>query len=136
MKKTILVLLVVLVLILVGVAVWGRRSEPVDNLPRVTYPQANQVIESPLTVKGEAPGNWFFEATLPVRLLDADGKQIAFVPAQAKDDWMTTSLVPFEVTLSFGPVEALSGTLVIAKDNPSGLPENNAQITVPIKFVR
>jgi len=40
--------------------------------------------------------------------------------------------VPFRVTLDVG---AYSGpaTLVLKRDNPSGLPENDASISVPIE---
>jgi hypothetical protein len=111
--------------------------EPIDfkPLPRVSYPQPNQVIKSPLEVVGEAPGNWFFEASLPVKLLDADGEQIAVVPAQAEGDWMTTDYVPFKTNLIFNPATSTTGTLIIANDNPSGLPANDRQIAIPIKFL-
>ena len=34
----------------------GQRK---DELIRLEYPQPNQLISSPLTIKGEARGNWF-----------------------------------------------------------------------------
>lgn len=47
-------------------------------------------IQSPFTLTGEIRGPWFFEASLPVTLYDADGSVIAQAPAQALKDWMTT----------------------------------------------
>lgn len=113
-------------------------TSTIERLPRVSYPQPDQVVLSPLTVTGEAPGNWFFEASLPVKLLDASGQQLAVAPAQAQGDWMTTNYVPFQATLTFATSTVASstiGTLIIAKDNPSGLPENDQQMAIPIRFL-
>lgn len=108
----------------------------------VFTPQANQLVSSPLVVTGKARGNWFFEASFPVQLVDKSGKVIAQVPAQAKSDWMTTAFVPFEATLTFPPAVCLGvaypcsvpASLVLKKDNPSGLPQYDAQIEIPVKI--
>jgi Immunoglobulin-like domain of bacterial spore germination len=96
-------------------------------------PTPNSVVASPLVVKGEAPGPWFFEANLPIELTDAEGNQIAIIGAMATEEWMTTDMVSFEGTLTFTTTEA-EGFLVIRKDNPSGLPENDASEKFPVKF--
>lgn len=98
----------------------------------VTSPLPNSSVGSSLTVTGKARGYWFFEASFPVRALDKDGNTLALAPAQAIGDWMTTEHVPFSVTLQLpesytGPI-----TLVLANDNPSGLPENDASISFTI----
>ncbi|TSC59275.1 MAG: hypothetical protein Greene041662_599 [Candidatus Peregrinibacteria bacterium Greene0416_62] len=100
---------------------------------RVTDPQLNAVVTSPLTVTGEARGTWFFEASFPVQLLDENGSLIVMLPAQAEGEWMTTDFVPFSVTLHF-ETDAKTGTLVLLKDNPSGLPEHAAEVRVPVWF--
>lgn len=105
-----------------------------QDLINVTQPLPNDVVASPLTVTGEARGNWYFEASFPVRLIDGDGNELAVVPAQAQGDWMTTDFVPFEVTLTFDRPSTPFGALILEKDNPSGLPENAAFITVPVRF--
>ena len=110
---------------------------PVSQVPEIDSPASNEAVSSPLTVAGKAPGNWFFEASMPIRLLDADGNLIASVAAQAQGDWMTTDLVPFSATLTFNTASTTpTGTLIIAKDNPSGLPENDQQISLPLRFER
>ena len=91
-------------------------------------------MQSPLTVKGEARGNWYFEASFPVRLFDADDKELAVIPAQAKGEWMTTEFVPFEITLNFSRPKTATGVLVLEKDNPSGLPEYDDSISIPVRF--
>ncbi len=91
-------------------------------------------IASPFIVKGKARGNWFFEASFPVRLFDAAGSELAIGVAQAKGDWMTTDFVPFEVKLEFQKPAAKTGVLVLEKDNPSGLPEHDDAARIPVRF--
>jgi spore germination protein GerM len=47
---------------------------------------------------------------------------------------MVTSFVPFKATLSFTPSTTARGTLVLKKDNPSGLPENEDEFRIPVTF--
>lgn len=107
---------------------------PMDDLIRVTAPRKDDLATSPLAVTGEARGTWYFEATFPVKLLDADGKVIAATTARAQGDWMTRDFVPFKASLSFAEPSTATGTLVLEKDNPSGMPENAASVSVPVRF--
>lgn len=105
-----------------------------ESLIRVTNISPNQKITSPLTIVGEARGNWFFEASFPVKLLDGNGQLIAQVPAQAIGEWMTSEFVPFKVVLTFAKPSTATGTLILNNDNPSGLPENDKFISIPVRF--
>lgn len=91
-------------------------------------------VASPLVVTGEARGYWYFEASFPVKLLDGNGAQLALVPAQALTDWMTEDFVPFSVTLTFPPPSTATGTLMLMKDNPSGEPQNDDFLAIPVVF--
>ncbi len=105
------------------------------NLIRLESPRPNEIIKSPLAIKGEARGYWFFEASFPVYLTNWDGLIIAEGIAQAKEEWMTENFVPFEVTLNFiKPEYGDRGTLILKKDNPSGLPEHDDALEIPINF--
>lgn len=104
-----------------------------DPRIRVETPKANTKVTSPLVVRGEARGTWYFEASFPAKLLDERGNVIAQTPAQAKGEWMTENFVPFEATLTFTATSG-KGTLVLERDNPSGLPQNDAQIRIPITW--
>jgi hypothetical protein len=101
----------------------------------VSHPNPNQKVTSPLVVTGQARGTWYFEASFPVRLLDSEGIQIAETAAQAQGEgeWMTTNFVPFTATIVF-TTTSQTGTLVLEKDNPSGLPQNAASMTIPMRF--
>lgn len=96
--------------------------------------KANDTIKSPLKLTGELPGTWYFEANLPVSITDADGKVLVAKGAQATKDWTTTDYVPFEVTLNFIKPKSSTGFIVIKNDNPSGLPENDKTIKIPVRF--
>lgn len=101
---------------------------------KVTKPTPNQVLENPLIIEGEATGTWFFEATFPVKLLDANGNIVATHFAQAQGEWMTEDFVPFKAQIEFKKPDTDTGILILEKDNPSGLPENAAKIEIPVRF--
>lgn len=105
-----------------------------NALIRVFSPQANEKIVSPLLVQGEARGYWYFEASFPIKLLDSEGDLIALTAAQAQAEWMTEEFVPFKAQMEFTAPDSKTGTLVLEKDNPSGLEENNNEIRIPILF--
>jgi hypothetical protein len=111
----------------------GNELEKQD-LIKISAPRPNTNVASPLTITGEARGTWYFEASFPVKLLDANGKVLAAGPAQAQSDWMTTNFVPFKVTLTFTAPTTATGTLILEKDNPSGLPQNDDSLRVPVRF--
>jgi glucose/arabinose dehydrogenase len=94
----------------------------------------NQQISSPVKISGQALGTWFFEGSFPVSLMDGNFKELTTGIAQAKGNWMAESFVPFEVELTFNKPATADGWLVFKKDNPSGLPENDAEYHLPIKF--
>lgn len=111
----------------------GNELEKI-NLIKIDSPRPNAIVTSPLEITGEARGTWYFEASFPVKLFDGNGEQLAAVPAQAQNDWMTEEFVPFKATLEFAAPTTATGTLVLEKDNPSSLPENADSLIVPVRF--
>ncbi len=137
--------------ITVALVVWfgffyNRAAAPITGkpLPSATYINAtadNIVVELPFpgavtgksfSVVGKARGMWYFEASFPVKVLDRDGKVLAQVPAQAQGEWMTSEFVPFKVDIQVPDSYIGPSILVLQKDNPSGLPANDASISFPI----
>ena len=106
------------------------------NLIQVDTPTIGSTITSPLTVTGKARGTWYFEASFPVELVDAANTVIATGIAQAQSDWMTVDFVPFKTTLTFVTQDwkDMNGTLVFRKDNPSGEPQFDDQMRLPVRF--
>ena len=111
----------------------GNELEKTD-LIQINSPRPNDSITSPLKISGEARGTWYFEASFPVVLLDGDGNVIAQHYAQAQTDWMTENFVPFESDLTFTKPTTKNGSLILKKDNPSGLPEYDDELIIPISF--
>ncbi|MDO8466831.1 MAG: Gmad2 immunoglobulin-like domain-containing protein [bacterium] len=104
------------------------------SLIEVYSPKNDSIITSPVTISGQARGFWYFEASFPARLLDGNGKEIAIIPVQALDEWMTERFVPFSTKMEFIAPKTDTGTLILQKDNPSGLPEHDAEIRIPVRF--
>jgi len=137
MLKTKYISIVLAVLLLTACAAKVEEptvKEPTNPLISVASPVAGAMVTSPLEVTGQARGYWFFEASFPVELQDANGQQIANNTASAQDDWMTEEFVPFKTTLTFDKPATATGNLILHKDNPSGLPEKEDSITIPVKF--
>lgn len=147
-------LLLVLIVLAVGLAVERNRTTTQNNSNNsnnnsdqnnsvsplktdkieVDTPLPNSVVTSPLIVSGRAKGLWYFEGVFPVKLVNQSGAIIAQGQAKAQGEWMTDNFVPFVATLTFTAPTADSGKLILEKDNPSGLPQNADQVSLPIKF--
>lgn len=109
--------------------------QPEHELIQLETPIDGDRISSPLTIRGQARGQWFFEGTFPVVLTNWDGLIIAEGFATAEGEWMTENFVPFEAQLIFTkPEYGERGFLILKKDNPSGLPENDDALEITVFF--
>lgn len=111
----------------------GNELDVSDEI-QISNPRPNQLIEKTLEITGRAKGTWLFEAQTVARLYDKDNNLITEGIVTAQSDWMTEELIPFKGTLNFVHPGPEKGKLVIEKSNPSGLPENDSQLIVPIYF--
>ena len=102
------------------------------NLIRIDTPRPQQTVVGPIIVSGQARGTWFFEASFPVTLLTTDGTVLVQTHAQASSEWMTEDFVPFTATIPVPENFTGAATLVLERDNPSGLAENSDALYVPI----
>ncbi|MEK7545377.1 MAG: Gmad2 immunoglobulin-like domain-containing protein [Patescibacteria group bacterium] len=110
------------------------KKAEVSDVIRVDFPLIGSSVKSPLVVTGEARGNFFFEGNFPVKVLDVNGNTIASGLATSPSDWMTTEFIPFEVTLRFVKPAPPFGTLVLEKDNPSGIAKYDQELRIPVLF--
>lgn len=101
-----------------------------DNIV-VSAPLPGATVGSTFTVSGQARGTWYFEANFPIEVRDDNGIQLLISPVSADGEWMTEDFVPFSVTLTV-PDYSGPATLVLHKDNPSGLPEHDASISFEV----
>ena len=98
----------------------------------VTSPEKGDHVEHSFTVAGLAPGPWFFEAQFPVMVRAADGSVAGRAIATAQGEWMTEKQVTFTASMQIDATYNGKATLVLLKDNPSGLPEHDDAVEIPI----
>jgi len=156
--KKLVIILAVIILILLGILFFYNpaqgpttsTSTSTNNAPasqeaispdgRVTVfsPLEGAVVTSPVTIQGSVDGGgWFNEAVFPIKILDGDGTVIGQGSAQAggaPGSWMSTGTVSFSARISFTASKYATGTIMLAKDNPSGAAANAEQFSVPVRF--
>jgi hypothetical protein len=104
------------------------------NLILLQKPRPGDFVSNPVEIAGEARGYWFFEASAPVVVEDSSGAILGTGIIQATDEWMTEDFVKFSGQITFANPRSGTGRLVLKKDNPSGLSENDDSMYIPIKF--
>lgn len=116
-------------------AATSTNGQPTEkDIAYLTNVRPGDSVSSVLRLEGEARGNWYFEASFPVELVDGSGNILAQHYAQAQSDWMTTEYVPFRSEIEFNVATDTPGFIVLKKDNPSGLPENEDERRIPVVF--
>lgn len=103
-----------------------------SDLIVVTSPLPGATIPATFTVTGQARGSWYFEASFPLEVVSATGEQLVRMPVQAEGEWMTTNFVPFSAQVTLPTTYKGAAILILHNDNPSGLPENEKSISIPI----
>lgn len=141
MKKTIIIIIFIVALVVAGAVFSSLRKTAVPdwvnlkaNLITVQNIAAYQKISSPIAVRGTARGYWFFEASFPVEIQDISGRVLGRGIATAEGEWMTEGFVPFKTEIFFDAGNTKSGFLVFKKDNPSDLPEFDDELRIPVVF--
>jgi hypothetical protein len=110
-------------------------EEDKKNMIVVVSPIKNAEISSPLVISGRARGIWFFEGSFPVVLQDSYRNTIAEGHVSAQGEWTTTEFVKFLGSLEFDNyIKGQNGYLILKKDNPSGLPELDDSLEIPVTF--
>ena len=104
------------------------------DMIQVELPFPDAVVGKEFSVIGKARGNWFFEGSFPIEVLDKNGKVLAIGLASpiGGADWMTTQFVNFKADIKIPQSYIGAATLVLKKDNPSGLVKYDASISFPI----
>lgn len=110
----------------------SQGEAPLSARVSVETPKAGATVGKTFAVEGMAPGNWYFEASFPIQVRDKDGAVLGRAIAQAQSDWMTTELVAFKTTVTLDTAYVGSATLILLRDNPSGLPENDDALEIAI----
>lgn len=139
MKRVIIYLLIFIFIIFFSLIFdWGRNND-FNNITEkntqivIDFPKDNQKITSPIKISGEAVGSWFFEGSFPIELVDLDKNIIAIGIATSTDDWMTEDFINFSSEIYFDkPTSTKNAILIFKKDNPSGNPEFDKSVFIPV----
>ena len=107
-------------------------SEPLSSSVRVSSPAAGATVGQTFAISGAAPNGWYFEAVFPIMVRDADDNVLAHAQGRAQSDWMISGPVHFTATVTLERIYHGAATLILLKDNPSGLPQNDDSVEVPI----
>lgn len=113
-----------------------KEMAKVEDSLQVWKPLPGTKIASPLEVTGKARGFWYFEGSFVITLVDKNNREITTGIAKAQDSWMTEDWVEFSASLQFEAPQSKEGFLIFEKANPSGKPEFDGSLKVPITFDR
>ncbi len=88
-KSLCIALSIVVVLGIIAGSMWWMQKKPatphgIPDVLTIDAPSSGSVVTSPLSIKGSARGTFYFEASFPIQLQDANHQEIAVVPAQAQ----------------------------------------------------
>lgn len=150
MNSKINTVLLVVVILLLGAGFWMINKKPVVNTPPVvaTTPAISgdvgnfvsfsvapgTTVSGVIKATGSLTGGYFFEANMVVKILDANKNVLKSTNGTATSDWMTGDSVSFTTTLDFAGIPAGQGYIRLHNDNPSGMPENDKYIDIPVVF--
>jgi len=101
----------------------------------ITLENFNNTMSCPLIIKGSVSGVWFFEAGFTVQLVSDQGTVATFLARAIEDNWMTEQPVNFlaEYDCAQCP-EDTNLELRLQKSNPSGLPDFDDYVSLPISL--
>lgn len=152
MKYSLIILIICGIALGVGAALWMQPhalpttavnttassiaySKATADLITVTSPLPGSTVSKEFKIMGSARGLWYFEASFPVKVIGKNGEILAQLPASAKGEWMTEDLVPFLAEVKIPGTYEGPATIILSKDNPSGLPEHDASISFKLVII-
>ncbi len=103
-----------------------------SDLIQIKSPMPGETVGKEFKITGKARGNWYFEASFPIELTTPDGQVLGGGIGQAKGNWMTEDFVEFSGEMQTPSAFYGPAILILKKDNPSGMPENDASVSIPI----
>lgn len=127
----IIIIMTLTILVLGYLLLFVPAPTVLGTLITVSEPVSGAIVSNDFYVRGEARGPWYFEASFPIEVRSDSGRVVGHGIAQAQGDWMTKDFVPFSAEVHIAGY-AGPATLILRKDNPSGLPEHDDSISIPV----
>ncbi len=152
-KPITITLLIFIALIGIGLELINARTLPVKQNSISTIPEETQIegnkedlvsfsitpgqeVSGKVHATGMLSGGYFFEANVPISVLDEQKNVIFMVPGTGAE-WMTSKPVSFSVDFDFSKAPKGKGYIKITQDDPSGgesgLPIRSVLIPIVIK---
>jgi len=107
-------------------------TEPLSTSVYISAPLSGATVGKTFTVSGTAPNGWYFEATFPIQVRDPNDNLIGSGQGHAQSDWTVAGPVAFTASITLDGTYTGPADLILLRDNPSGLPENSDEVTMPI----
>ena len=107
-------------------------TAPLDTKVIVSTPKSGAVVSRTFSIAGTAPSGWFFEAVFPIMVRDDNDNAIGRTQGRAQSDWTAPGPIRFTAQVTLETAYKGPATLVLMRDNPSGLPENDDSVEIPI----
>lgn len=111
-----------------------QKTDDDEKVADVDSPLIDAKITTPVTVTGRAPAFWFFENSFPVQVQDSSGTVLGYGQANPITESMPEGMTEFHAEIEFEKPATSSGLLLLRADNPSGLPENDYSVEIPVTF--
>jgi len=105
--------------------------EETNTLEMIESPARDEIVQSPLLVKGKVYAVQYQGNDVQLSLETEDGEVLTEMSVVSFDDWDTQEYIPFEVSLVFDATTATSGKLIL-KNTYTGTGDN--EVIVPILF--
>lgn len=107
------------------------RNSSADNIV-ISKPLPTEIVAQAFTIEGKARGGWYFEASFPIEVKSPDGKVLTTAIAHAQGEWMTELFVPYTAQIQIPDMYHGTATIVLKKDNPSGMTEKDASLSFSV----
>ncbi len=147
LNTTLLLILVVLVIFAISITIKNKDTSTGDNkqeqngTPEISGNKDDLVsfsivpgakVHGIVSYNGVIKGGYFFEANILINVLDSNKNLLKAGNTMATDDWMTSGPVPFKGTIDFSGLAKGPAYIEIHNDNPSGLPEHDKSVFIPV----
>gem|GEM_PF-1576516 len=101
----------------------------------ITLENFNEKLTCPLIIRGAVTGTWFFEAEFQAQIISSETTLANLIARATNENWMTEAPVNF--VIEYDCSNCLANTqlqLKLQKNNPSGLPEFDDSVIIPISL--
>ena len=110
-----------------------RPSIDATKMISVASPHVGAIVGHTFAVEGQARGAWYAEGIFPLEIQNESGVVMQSFSVHALGDSHQPDFIPFSIDIAM-PYFSGPAQIVLKKANLSGLPENDASITIPIKI--